>query len=511
MLASVSSLAIFGCSAYPVRIEVDVSGGIPGISIVGLPDQAVKESRDRIKPAIRNSGLPFPYRKVTVNLAPAEIKKEGPAFDLAIAVGLIAAAGLQFPEGALSGHYLLGELSLRGEVRRVRGILPMAIFAREAGIRKLILPKENALEASIVDGLEIYPVSSLAEAVSFLKKESEITPFGLEKEKFLKSRDDYPFDFAEVRGQEFAKRALEVAIAGGHNIIFVGPPGSGKTMLAKRVPTILPGLTLQEIIETSKVYSLAGMLPEDGLVCTRPFRNPHHTISDVALIGGGSIPRPGEVSFAHNGVLFLDELPEFDRNVLEVLRQPLEDGVVHISRAKNTASFPASFVLIASMNPCPCGNLGHPRKPCRCPAGQIQKYRSKLSGPLLDRIDLHVEVPPVPFVEFNDRRPPGENSADIRKRVEKVRKVQAERYGKEKVLTNACLSSRQVREYCILSREAEDLLKAAIERFGLSARSYDKLRKVGRTIADLEGSDTIESHHISEAIQYRSLDRKVWV
>ncbi|MBU2494906.1 MAG: YifB family Mg chelatase-like AAA ATPase [Candidatus Omnitrophota bacterium] len=523
MISAVNSLGIFGCNAYLVRIEVDVSGGLPGISIVGLPDQAIRESRDRIKPAIKNSGLPFPYRRITVNLAPAEIRKEGPSFDLAVAVALVATSGIpSLTAETLAGCYILGELSLQGEVRRVRGVLPMAVFARENRIKKIILPRENAPEAAIIEGLEVYPVSTLSEAVSFLQGELEIAPFRLKPGALFEARAEYPSDFSEVRGQEFAKRALEVAVAGGHNIVFVGPPGAGKTMLAKRVPSILPFLTLDEMIETSKVYSLAGLLPEEGLIRNRPFRSPHHTVSDIALIGGGSIPKPGEVSLAHNGVLFLDELPEFDRSVLEVLRQPLEEGLVHISRAKGSVSFPASFILIAAMNPCPCGNLGNPRKSCRCPASQIAKYRSKLSGPLLDRIDLHVEVPPVPFSDLSDNRPAGESSQIIRNRIQSVRQVQAERYcdstsplaGEARWgggRTNASLTGRQIKEHCLLTPEADNLLKAAMERFSLSARSYDKLKKVGRTIADLDKSEKIEVEHISEAIQYRALDRKVWV
>ncbi|HNQ35872.1 MAG TPA: YifB family Mg chelatase-like AAA ATPase [bacterium] len=511
MISKVNSLGVFGCQAYAVEIEVDLSSGLPGISIVGLPDQAVKESRDRIKPAIKNSGLPFPNRRITVNLAPAEIKKEGPSFDLPIALGLLAAANVGIAPEALKDYAILGELSLEGEVRRVRGVLPMAIFARDGAVRRLIVPAENAAEAAVIETLEVYPVRSLAEAVGFLKGELRIERFRVSPERIFERSARPEPDFSEVRGQELAKRALEVAVAGGHNVLFIGPPGTGKTMLARRVVSILPPFTLDEAVETSQVYSLVGLLPESGLLAERPFRAPHHTVSDVALIGGGQIPRPGEVSLAHNGVLFLDELPEFDRNTLEVLRQPLEEGVVHISRARSAVSFPASFMFIAAMNPCPCGNLGHPRKACRCAPAQIQKYRSRLSGPLLDRIDLQIEVPPVTVAELSDDRRIGESSRAVRERVASARRLQRERYRSAGILNNSQLAGRRLKEFGRLEPEAESLLNAAVDKFELSARVYDRLRKVARTIADLEASGPIQSHHISEALQYRTLDRKVWI
>ena len=510
MLVKVYAAALQGIDATIVTIEVNSSRGIK-FFLVGLPDSAVKESHERIISALQVNGYRFPSRQIVVNMAPADIRKEGSAYDLPLAIGILASAG-EVSEEKLSKYLIMGELSLDGSLQPIKGALPIAISARAQGYEGFILPKQNAREAAVVNNLNVYGVENIKEVIEFFNGERELEPTIVNtREEFYQNQSEFPYDFADVKGQESVKRALEIAAAGGHNVIMIGAPGSGKSMMAKRLPSILPPLSLSESLETTKIHSVAGKLSKnDSLIAIRPFRSPHHTISQVAMVGGGSNPQPGEISLAHNGLLFLDELPEFNRSVLEVLRQPLEDRHISISRAKYSLDYPASFMLVASMNPCPCGYYNHPTKACVCNPGQVHRYLNRISGPLLDRIDIQIEIVPVPFEKMAEQKQ-AESSATIRQRVIKARKIQEERFANHPgIYCNAQMESKLLHQYANPDEKGLNLLRTAMTRLNLSARAYDRILKVARTIADLEGSESIQSNHLAEAISYRNLDRESW-
>lgn len=506
MYAKVTSAGLFGLNACPVQVETDIARGLPNFEVVGLPDAAVRESRDRVKAALKNCGFEVPSGRITVNMAPADLRKVGPIYDLPIFLSLLSAANETSAD--FTGSVFVGELALDGTVRKIQGALPMAMMAKAEGMQRIFVPAENAAEASVVQGIDVYGVHSALEVLDHLEGLKKLMP-----EEPLVFRPEFvqsPLDMADVQGQEFAKRAMEIAAAGGHNAILIGSPGSGKSMLAQRLPSILPDMTFEEAIECTRIHSIAGTLESDRpLISSRPFRAPHHTISSAGLSGGGTIPRPGEISLAHNGVLFLDELPEFDRAALEILRQPIEEGQVTISRVSGTLTYPCSMIVVAAMNPCPCGYYGHPTRPCSCTQQKVSRYLNRVSGPLLDRLDLHIEVAPVEFAHLSSRRK-AEPSAAIRERVNAARAIQQKRYAGTSVRCNAELTAAMVREYCQVTEAGMKVLKQAFDRLGLSARGYDRILKVSRTIADLAGSEVIDLPHISEAIQYRSLDRKYW-
>lgn len=509
MISKIKSCSLMGIDGYVVEVETDISGGLPAFDIVGLGDTAVRESKERVRSAIKNTGLDFPVRRITVNLAPAGVKKEGALFDLPIALGILSATG-QIAPGSTDGFMFVGELSLDGEVKPVNGVLPMAACAMETGLEHMAVPSANADEAAVVKGVSVLPVKSITDIVRHLNGEEEIAAHSIDIDSFFGNNSEYEVDFSDVKGQNNVKRALEVAASGSHNCLMLGSPGSGKTMLARRLPTILPDLTFEEALEVTKIHSISGMLAQGvSIITSRPFRSPHHTISDVSLVGGGRVPRPGEISLAHYGVLFLDELPEFSKDVIEVMRQPLEDGIVTISRVNATLTYPAKTTLICAANPCKCGNFLDPAKQCSCSPNQVRQYLGKLSGPLLDRIDIHIEVASVKYREL-EAAGGGEKSSEIRERVNRARRLQLERYKGLRIYSNSQLNPSLTGKFCRLDESCKELLRNAFERLGLSARAHNRILKVARTVADMDGCEDIRQEHLAEAIQYRSLDRKFW-